>query len=141
MNVQRLAAVASVAVVAAAVVAGLWLSGSPAEQRLLRLDESRVRDLRELSRAVYYRWEERQVLAATADELVDGRALSRLPMDPASQEPYEYRVKGAREFEVCAVFSRPARPEDAEDFWYHDVGRRCFEFDVTQQDRDDDDEP
>jgi hypothetical protein len=135
MSIQRVAAVGSIVAVVVAIVAALMLIGSPAEQRLRRLDEGRVNDLRALSRAVYFQWNERQVLAASAADLVDGRSLTRLPVDRSSDEPYEYRVTGPRAFELCAVFARPSRPQDAHDFWYHDAGRRCFEFDVTENPR------
>ena len=107
MNVQRLAAVASIVAVTAAVVAGLLVAGSPAEQRLLRLDDRRVSDLRQLSSAAQFQWEQNQTLPAGSAALVDGRYLSRLPVDPAGQS-YEYRATGPRAFEVCAVFGRPS---------------------------------
>jgi hypothetical protein len=74
--------------------------------------------------------DERRGLPAGTAELVDGRGLSRLPTDPATDEPYEYRVTGERNFELCAVFARASRSEDADDFWYHAADRHCYEFDV-----------
>jgi len=133
MNVPRVAAIGSVAVFAAAVVAGLALSGSPAEQRRLRLDQQRVFELMELARAAERRWDDERRLPDTVDGLVDGQFLTRLPTDPATREPYEYRATSPRQFEVCATFERPSRPEDAGDFWYHEAGRRCFAFDVTEE--------
>jgi hypothetical protein len=133
MNVQRLALIGSVAAVVAAVVVGLFIIGSPAEQRLLRLDERRVADLAQLSSRAEFQWSQEQRLAASAAELVDGQFLTRLPTDPATREPYEYRVTGPRQFEVCATFDRPSRPDLAGDFWFHDAGHRCFVFDVTER--------
>lgn len=135
MNVQRFAAVGSIVAVVMAVAAGLRMIGSPAEQRLRRFDEGRVADLRALAQAVYFQWNEGRVLAASAADLVDGRSLTRVLVDPSSEQPYEYRVTGTLAFELCAVFDRPSRPQDAQDFWYHDAGRRCFEFDVTEKPR------
>ena len=132
MNVQRLAVVGSMAVVVAAVIAGLWFTGSPAEQRRLRLDEQRVNELSQLSSAVQRRWDRERRLPDRADDLVDGQFLTRLPTDPSTREPYEYRVTGARQFEVCATFNRQSRPELAGDFWFHEAGYRCFTFDVTE---------
>jgi len=135
MNVQRVAAIGCVAVVGVAVAVGLFISGSPAEQRLLRLDEQRVNDLRQLSYAVNRRWEQLQRLPADAAGLIDGRFLSSLPIDPVSGQPYEYRVTAPQEFEVCGVFDRPSRPSLADDFWFHESGRKCFAFDVTERGR------
>ena len=134
MNVQRVAAIACVAVVGGAIAVGLFISGSPAEQRLLRLDEQRVNDLKQLSSAVNYRWEQQRRLPATAADLIDGRFLSSLPIDPASGQAYEYRATALQRYEVCGVFDRPARPALADDFWFHESGRKCFAFDVTERD-------
>jgi hypothetical protein len=136
MNVQRTAVVSCLAIVVAAVAAGLWLGGSPAEQRRRRLDEQRVFELTQLANAAERRWEREQRLPDTADDLVDGQFLTRVPTDPTTREPYEYRIAGPRRFEVCATFDRPSRPEDAGDFWYHEAGRRCFTFDVGDGRRD-----
>jgi hypothetical protein len=135
MNVQRLAVVGSIAVVVAAVVAGLWLSGSPGEQRLRRLDEQRVFELGQLSSSAERRWNDEGRLPATAAELVGGQGLTRLPTDPTTREPYEYRVTAPRQFEVCATFERPSRGELAGDFWFHEAGRRCFTFDMAERPR------
>jgi hypothetical protein len=133
MNVQRIAVVGSIAAVAAAVVAGLVIAGSPAEQRLLRLDERRVSELQELARRAEDRWESDGRLPDTAGELVDGQFLTRLPTDPATSEAYEYRITGPRQFEVCATFDRASRPDLAGDFWFHEAGPRCFAFDLTER--------
>ena len=132
MNVQRIAVIGSIAAVAAAVAAGLLITGSPAEQRLRRADEQRVAELRQLAGTAEFRWNREQRLPSV-DELVDGQYLTRLPTDPATGEPYDYRVTGPRQFEVCATFDRPSRSELAGDFWSHEAGRRCFQFNVTDR--------
>ncbi len=135
MNVQRIAIIGTISVVASAVAVGLWLAGSPAEQRLLRLDQRRVYALMELARQAERRWQRDQRLPQTADELIDGQSLTRLPTDPATRQPYEYQVTAPREFEVCATFDRPSRPDQVSDFWSHEAGRRCFTFSVTEGQR------
>jgi hypothetical protein len=131
MNVQRIAGIGSIAVVVAAVVVGLLTIGSPAEQRLLRRDEQRVNGLTQLARRAELQWSQEQRLATSAVELVD-QYLTRLPTDPATREPYEYRITGPRVFEVCGTFERPSRPELAGDFWFHEAGRHCFEFEMAE---------
>ena len=131
MNVQRVLAWSSAAAVAAAVAAALWIAGSPAEQRLLRLDEQRLSDLMRLTRALDAYWQENERLPARLDELVDGRRLSRLPADPAGGAAYEYRVAAPAEFELCAEFSRPSTDDTpVQDFWHHEEGRHCYAFDL-----------
>ena len=135
MSVQRVAIVGSIVAIGAAVVAAFWLIGSPGEQRLRRLDEQRVAELGQMMNAARYRWNDERVLPETADGLVNGEFLTRVPTDPTTLEPYEYRVTGPLDFELCATFDRPSRPEDVGDFWYHDAGRRCFQFDVSDRER------
>jgi hypothetical protein len=135
MNVQRVAIAGAVAVVALAVAAGLIVVGSPGEQRLLRLDERRINGLSQLSNRAEFHWNQERSLPQTAAELVDGRFLTRLPSDPVTREPLEYRVTGPRQFEVCATFDRPSRPHLAGDFWFHEGGRRCFMFEMTESSR------
>jgi hypothetical protein len=134
MSVQRAAVIGSIAVVAAAVVAGLLVIGSPAEQRLLRFDEQRISALGQLAERAELQWTQEQRLATTAAELVD-QYLTRLPRDPDTQEPYEYRTTGPRQYEVCGTFDRPSRPELAGDFWFHEAGRHCFSFEMTERSR------
>jgi len=129
MSMQRVAAWASAAAVAAAVVAGLASIGSPAEQRLLRLDERRVTDLRMLAGAVNRYWAQQRGLPARAEDVIDGQITTRLPLDPESKGTYDYRVTEAGHYELCATFNRPSRLEESNDFWAHEAGRRCFSFD------------
>ncbi len=131
MTPHRIAAYAAVAAVAAAIAAGLYLSGSPTEQRLLRLDERRVSDLRTLANALSRHVTETGRLPDTLDALVDGRRLTRLPSDPASEEPYAYVVTGSHAFELCADFDRESAPRMQGDFWSHSAGRACFSFDYS----------
>jgi hypothetical protein len=131
MRTQRLAAWASVLAVAAAVVTGLSIIGKPSEQRLIRLDERRVTDLRILAGAVNRYRGQRQELPARAEDAIDGQITTRLPLDPESQQPYDYRVIDAGHYEVCATFSRRSR-EPSNDFWFHESGRRCFSLDADQ---------
>jgi len=128
MRTQRIAAWAGTVVVAVAVIAGLVVIGTPGEQRLVRLDLARVADLRSLSMMANLEWNKRHELPARAEELVDGQSMTRLPLDPESHQPYEYRVTEAERFEVCATFSRRSRAEDDNDFWFHEAGHRCFQF-------------
>jgi hypothetical protein len=91
MNPPRLALFVSLA---AAVAAAFFVMELPAEQRLRRLDERRVVDLRMLANAAdRYFYRERR-LPAAVDELIDGRFFTRAPTDPATAQPYEYRITG-----------------------------------------------
>src|SRR5690606_1242010 len=108
MTPDRAVVLLTVAVVTAAIATGLYFSGPPSEQRLVRLDEQRISNLQHLSAALRRYFTETGALPAELAELVDGRRLSGLPLDPATAEPYGYTVTGAAEFELCAEFSRDA---------------------------------
>jgi hypothetical protein len=128
MNAHRIIVGAVIAAVAAAIAAGLLVTGTPARQRLLRLDERRVTDLNQLNWAVTQYWQEESKLPARLEDLVNGRNLDVLPLDPASGESYEYRATAPDAFELCAVFGLPSADVKPADFWFHDGGRRCFAF-------------
>jgi hypothetical protein len=134
MRTQRVAAWASALVVAAAVVAGLTIIGTPSEQRLMRLDERRIMDLRSLSFYVNQYRRQRQALPGRAEDVIDGQTTTRLSVDPESQQPYDYRVIDAARYELCATFSRRSRAP-SNDFWFHEAGRRCFSLDAGQDPR------
>ncbi|HET8696995.1 MAG TPA: hypothetical protein VFO94_05895, partial [Gammaproteobacteria bacterium] len=83
MSRERAIAWASAAAVATAVIAGLAVTGSPATQRLERLDERRVEDLGRLARAVNVHWAQRHELPGRLEDAVDGLNLRAAPVDPA----------------------------------------------------------
>lgn len=130
MNVHRVAAWASIAVVAIAAVAGFVVSGTPGEQRLKRLDERRVADLQRLAHAVDLHWATEHSVPMSADPLVDGRSLSRMPTDPATGEPYRYERLSADSYQLCADFARPSESWERDDFWQHPAGTHCYTFKV-----------
>jgi hypothetical protein len=111
-----------IAVMAGAVVAGIFVLGSPATQRERRLDQRRVEDLGDIANTIelYYLQHKRLPQALDAD----GPEYRRVPRDPATTQPYEYRVIDAERYEVCAVFQQPL--EEGSVFWRHGVGRQCF---------------
>lgn len=131
MSPHRVAAYSAVTVVAAAIGVGLYLSGSPAEQRLIRLDERRITDLQQLSVVLNGYVFETETLPAALEILVDGRRLSVLPRDPVTGAAYEYEVVGERQFLLCAHFSRSTVSAPRGSFWAHDAGRHCFDFDYS----------
>jgi hypothetical protein len=131
MSPHRVAGTATAVVVAGAVIAGLWLVGSPDQERLRRLDARRVDDLQGLVRAVDLYYRNNDSLPGELETLVDGRTLSRLPLDPVTEAPYEYRQISADEYELCADFSLRSQEAVAGDFWFHDAGRRCYSLDAT----------
>jgi hypothetical protein len=121
--------VASIATVAVglAIGAGFLVIGSPAEQRLRRLDERRIEDLQTVSNAVGLYWSRHQRLPASLEEVERDQGGNATRRDPVTREPYEYRIDAPKAYALCARFDRASleagrRP----DTWSHEAGRYCF---------------
>jgi hypothetical protein len=118
--------------------------GSPGIERVRKLDERRIDDLREIQGEIA-----NISLGATRHEPVAERRLQRpLPatleavareardlrpriVDPETGEPYGYEVLDENRFRLCATF-RDARDEDRDPRWNHPAGQHCFDFDVLE---------
>lgn len=143
--VPRLAAFASAAVVAACLVAGFFLIGSPALERSRRFDDQRVQNLAEIQSQIVSYWTRKGEIPASLDDLADSISGFRPPADPETGLSYEYRATGPLGFELCASFTTdstartvkgmplsPATPRPlfhfaADENWRHGTGRACFE--------------
>ena len=133
MKKERLAAVAAGVIVACAVVAGLYVGGSPGEQRLLRQDEQRTQDLWAIAGEIDRYWERTGDIPLSLDDvMVGGRRLSEVPLDPVTGEKYKYDPVDPEEFQyrLCAEFARASKDSTRPDFWRHEAGRNCFSLSV-----------
>jgi len=122
-----------VAVVAVAVVAGLILLGSPAQERMRKLDARRVSDLREAANAVDFHWTRHGCLPSSLEELSRKPGVHVKLLDPETEQPYEYRVLSGNTYELCAHFAHDTAEEHNalhKDFWSHGSGRYCFRLEV-----------
>lgn len=130
-----------VAVVVAAVVAGLMVLPTPGEERSRRLDERRVEDLRGITRAMDLYWTRHGRLPTSLAELSAESDVTVSTHDPSTGQDYDLRPQDAATYELCADFEQasavsgdPAgNPRDmSEDFWSHGVGRRCFRLETQE---------
>ena len=125
-------------VVVAIVVIGIFLLDSPAQERLRRLDERRISDLREISFAVDAYWTREGVLPSSLEELCNEERIVRELADPVTGEPYEYHAGTGSSYELCAVFERDidanGRDVRYDYLWSHGPGKQCFQ--LTAQDID-----
>lgn len=129
---------AKVAAIAAVIVGGFFLAGSPANQRLVRFDQQRINDLQMIQQEVINYWQRKDALPATLDDLSNDINGYRPSKDPETQASYEYAVKSSLTFELCADFktsseknqriSEPMRPygDPYQQNWDHAQGRVCF---------------
>jgi len=132
------------AIVIISIISGFFIMGSPQTQRLLRYDDQRINDLKNIQAQVteYYRTKEElpEFLESLEDPLVMGYYIES---DPETGEDYEYSVIDSLTFELCATFSLPLTVVDetkadksdwrvrdlqqtARD-WTHEGGLTCFE--------------
>lgn len=63
---------------------------------------------------------------------IAGRRSGLLAADPETGRPYEFIVKNANDYELCANFAgaSDARGRYANAFWSHPRGRACFAFEL-----------
>lgn len=133
-------------VVAAGVVYGFWVAGSPFAERLRRFDERKIQDLQTIQWQVINYWQRKDKLPARLEELRDDISGFVPPRDPETGEAYEYRTLETLRFELCAAFKTssvaasegqnairvlpkafPGPGNTPAENWAHDIGRACFE--------------
>lgn len=133
-------------VVVASLGVGIWIVGSPTEERERRLDARRVQDLIAISDRVQRHAKDTDALPADLASLAQHseRQAGRFPQvqlrDPVTREPYEYEVLGPTTFRLCAHFGRASASRFSEDGmesdpWSHNAGRFCFEREVRKLDQ------
>ncbi len=127
-----------IGVVAIVVVAGLWLIGSPAKERMRKIDERRVQHLQQIQSEILEYWRSKGVIPSELNVLNDDLRGFRVPSDPRGAE-YEYNILGSEKFALCAVFelgseyskmNRALVPHGGfsdPEIWDHAAGRVCFE--------------
>jgi hypothetical protein len=131
------------------IIYSFLIMGSPAKQRLLRLDEKRVTDLQSIQYQIITYWQQKEKLPENLSVLSNSMNGFSLPVPPEFQngEKYEFTIKDEKKltFELCADFSLPIQkgwqennytntmPTSLEinrvggnESWNHDVGRTCY---------------
>ncbi len=124
------------AAVAIGLVLGFMPLGTPAHQRALALDRTRIADLHDIAAVIHGRWQHAKPPGAFRLPTSLG-SLATLPpserKDPASGLPYAYRRgSGATTFQLCAVFDGAAGATRSAAFWQHPRGAHCFTFDASK---------
>jgi len=114
--------------VLAVIVVGLRIVGSPAAQRVRRLDERRVSDLQTIAYAVDAYWMQNQTLPRSVDELTPATRVTIQARDPVQSVPYVYRAGDGNRYELCATFEGDTTAETPPAFWRHPTGQHCFQL-------------
>ncbi len=134
---HTLFASAATLVVVSTVAWGFFLVGSPATQRLERLDQQRLDDLQTIAREIQAMVEDpndkgtlKEALPKTLEDAARRARDERINLtDPESGEAYTYRATSETTYELCATFTGQ-RDSDASVFWNHPAGKHCFKIDV-----------
>lgn len=129
----RLLATAACLGMAAAIVAGLRVVGSPTHQRSVQLDLRRVSDLSLMTMQISTYWSQHKSLPR---DLASLDLAKDRTTDPVSGAAYDYVAVGAETYRLCATFELPSEPEGSARIysasavalrWDHPAGRHCFE--------------
>ncbi|MGO4503694.1 MULTISPECIES: hypothetical protein [unclassified Dyella] len=129
LGVRLLAIVASLGM-AAAIVAGLGVLGSPMHQRALQLDSRRVSDLSLISMQVSAYWAQHKSLPP---DLASLKLAPPMTSDPVSGATFEYATTGKETYRLCAKFDAASESEGRSLGtyvlrWNHLAGRYCFDL-------------
>ena len=131
-----------------AIAGAFFIVGSPQTARLMQFDQQKVSDLQGIQSRVVNYWQSKEKLPANLNELNDPISSFNIPVDPQTNQLYEYNVKDAENlsFEICATFNKEGsdmygqvRPISGPDKgftaenWQHSAGRVCFERTIDKQ--------
>jgi hypothetical protein len=136
----RLARVAGVLTLGT-LAAGLFLVGSPRQERLRKIDAKRVDDLVQISSAITNYYQERRALPDSLAGLMDVPSSQVGGMkDPVTGSPYGYRTVDSTTYELSATFATAdSMMEKTGDFsrhppfWRHAPGPRAYRLTIPSR--------
>ena len=119
------------------IILGFVFVGSPASQRLVRMDSQRVEDLAEIQYEMINYYSLKQELPETLSDLNNSISGFVAPTDPEDQSEYQYQIISDLEFELCATFATESTDssvqsramyygERSTENWSHQIGYTCF---------------
>lgn len=148
-HVTTRSAIASSVLIVVSIAGGFFLVGSPMHQRAIRMDDQRISDLQNIESQILNQWTLKAAIPKSLTELNDSLSGYIPPADPITKQPYVYTVKGELSFELCATFTNPTSPEQANrykaspmmypspagiaDNWSHAAGMVCFPRSIDPQ--------
>jgi len=129
-----------IAIVVATTVVGLFLAGSPVQERMRRMDTQRANNLMGIASSIdsYYNQYSRLPDALDILQKTPGFYVDAI-VDPETGVPYEYKLLATDQYQICATFQSDATvPGSANapyavptrigwpDFSRHQAGRICY---------------
>lgn len=119
------------------IFASFAVVGSPSTLRVQRLDRERVGDLVGLQHQIATYFQRKRSVPDSLEQLNDPLEQSRVPADPETAAPYEYKKTSDVAFTLCTVFGLPQPEADRrqsrrytpvdQTAWPHEAGRTCFD--------------
>lgn len=122
---------------ALAIAAGVWVIDSPAQQRLMRLDDNRIQGLQQLDRAVRNYHSSHDALPPDVSTLTAQPEVDLDLADPDGGPDFSYTPLDADHYQLCARFatrSTDGRRRFIDDAWAHPVGDHCFRRSAKDED-------
>jgi len=132
-------------IILAAIVGAFFIVGSPMTARLIQFDQQKVSELQGIQSEIVTYWQGKEKLPSTLADLTDPISGYTAPIDPQTNQPYEYFITDATNlsFELCATFNQsgsnygyvsnvPAANQ-YDSNWNHTAGRVCFKRTIDKQ--------
>jgi hypothetical protein len=132
-----------------AIITSFFIIGSPQSARLIQFDQQKISDLQTIQNQIVYYYQSKEKLPNFLSDLNDTISSFKAPIDPQTNQPYEYNVINAENltFELCAVFNKEGSDKYGEtkpmsvytqtsgvpENWQHIAGRTCFERTIDKQ--------
>lgn len=132
----KIFAIITLIVVLGSIIGGIFIVGSPAKQRNIRFDETRINNLQQIESQVYSFWTEYKKLPVNFVELEQNSPGFKLPKDPQIEKDYDYEINGEKTYRLCAEFKEetPGRGKiKTQNFYYdwgHARGKTCYDLKV-----------
>jgi len=138
-SLRKVSAIVATIFVIAAIVVGFMVIGSPRDQRLVKYDEQKGIDLQAINQNIISYYDMKGILPVSLNELSNSGNYIMVPVDPQTNEQYEYRIIDAnnKAYELCANFNTDTmqtvkgmpvtRPDGGYlNTWNHPAGQYCF---------------
>jgi hypothetical protein len=135
-SLGRWLAIAASLVMVTTIVGAIAATGTPFARRLVKLDDRRIDDLRELAQAIDGEFEKHAVLPTGLVALSSKPGNTLSLVDPDTGTPYAYLPAAGRRYRLCAVFATDTGVTGAEDVarWQHGKGQHCFDLEAPKPD-------
>ncbi|OHB14425.1 MAG: hypothetical protein A2431_03550 [Candidatus Zambryskibacteria bacterium RIFOXYC1_FULL_39_10] len=129
-------------IILASIIWGFSVLGSPATQRNMKYDNTKIMNLQEIQWQVISYWQMNGALPTSLEQMASNKEyFITVPTDPQNQKSYGYEKTGQMTFKLCAEFnnentagqngygvqvSYPKGSVIQNENWNHDAGEQCF---------------